>query len=105
MTPARHAVNGIWTMPTATSLKPMADTTLTNGTGITNPGRYLVLIPPINGATAFSGTPYFTANPGDRYKAWDASITFDYMPRQFSTFRFEYNHRAANVPYFSGPAE
>jgi hypothetical protein len=76
---------------------------LTLGTGaITNPGRYLVLIPPINGATAFSGTPYFTANPGDRYKAWDASITFDYMPKQFSTFRFEYNHRAANVPYFSG---
>jgi hypothetical protein len=73
------------------------------GGAITNPGRYLVLIPPINGATAFSGTPYFTAAPGDRYRAWDGSITFDYMPKQFSTFRFEYNHRAANVPYFSGP--
>ena len=73
------------------------------GGAITNPGRYLVLIPPINGATAFSGTPYFTAAPGDSYKAWDGSITFDYMPRQFSTFRLEWNHRAANVPYFSGP--
>ncbi len=73
------------------------------GGAITNPGRYLVLIPPINGATAFSGTPYFTASPGDTYRAWDASVTVDYMPRQFSTFRFEYNHRAANVPYFSGP--
>ncbi len=73
------------------------------GGAITNPGRYLVLIPPINGATAFSGTPYFTAAPGDTYRAWDGSITFDYMPRQFSTFRFEWNHRAANVPYFSGP--
>jgi len=73
------------------------------GGAITNPGRYLVLIPPINGATAASGTPYFTANPGDKYRAWDASATFDYMPTQFSTFRFEYNHRAANVPYFSGP--
>ncbi len=73
------------------------------GGAITNPGRYLVLIPPINGATAFSGTPYFTASPGDKYKAWDASVTFDYMPRQFSTFRFEYNNRASNVPYFSGP--
>jgi hypothetical protein len=61
-----------------------------------------VLIPPINGATAFSGTPYFTANPGDKYKAWDGSVTFDYMPSQFVTFRFEGNHRAANVPYFSG---
>jgi hypothetical protein len=76
---------------------------LTLGVGaINNPGRYLVLIPPINGATAFSGTPYFTASPGDPYKAWDASVTFDYMPSQFITFRIEGNHRAANVPYFSG---
>jgi hypothetical protein len=73
------------------------------GGAIDNPGRYLVLIPPINGATAFSGTPYFTANPGDRYRAWDASATFDYMPKQFITWRLEYNHRASNVPYFSGP--
>ena len=70
---------------------------------LTNPGRYLVLLPPINGATAFSGTPYFTLNPGDQFKAWDASSTFDYMPSQFVTFRFEYDHRAANVPYFAGP--
>ncbi len=72
------------------------------GGKINNPGRYLVLIPPINGATATSGTPYFTANPGDPYKAWDMSSTFDYMPSQYITFRWEYNHRAANVPYFSG---
>jgi hypothetical protein len=72
------------------------------GGAINNPGRYLVLIPPINGATAASGTPYFTANPGDPFKAWDASATFDYMPSQYITFRWEYNHRAANVPYFSG---
>ena len=38
---------------------------LTLGGGqINNPGRYLVLLPPINGATALSGTPYFTENPG-----------------------------------------
>jgi hypothetical protein len=73
------------------------------GGAITNPGRYLVILPPINGATAFTGSPYFTANPGDKFKAWDASVTFDYMPTQFSTFRFEVNHRAANVPYFEGP--
>ncbi len=72
------------------------------GGGITNPGRYLVLMPPINGATAFSGTPYFTENPGDQFKAWDCSITFDYMPDQWTTFRIEYNHREANVPYFAG---
>jgi hypothetical protein len=77
---------------------------LTIGGGkINNPGRYLVLLPPINGATAASGTPYFTENPGDPYKAWDMSGTFDYMPSQYITFRWEYNYRAANVPYFSGP--
>jgi Putative beta-barrel porin-2, OmpL-like. bbp2 len=77
---------------------------LTLGGGkINNPGRYLVLLPPINGATAASGTPYFTENPGDPYKAWDASATFDWMPSQYITFRWEYNYRADNVPYFSGP--
>jgi hypothetical protein len=77
---------------------------LTLGGGrINNPGRYLVLLPPINGATAASGTPYFTENPGDPYKAWDFSVTTDYMPSQYFTYRLEYNHRVANVPYFSGP--
>ncbi len=76
---------------------------LTLGAGaINNPGRYLVLLPLINGATAASGTPYFTENPGDPFKAWDSSATFDYMPSQYITFRWEYNHRATNVPYWSG---
>jgi hypothetical protein len=76
---------------------------LTIGGGqMNNAGRYLVLLPPINGATATSGTPYFTQNPGDPFKAWDASGTFDYMPSQYITFRWEYDHRAANVPYFTG---
>jgi hypothetical protein len=76
---------------------------LTLGGGkINNPGRYLVLLPPINGANAASGTPYFTENPGDPFQAWDASATFDYMPSQYITFRWEFDHRAANVPYFSG---
>ena len=73
------------------------------GGAMNNPGRYLVLVPPINGATAFSGTPYFTANPGDQFKAWDTSATLDLMPDQFTTFRLELNHRSANVPYFAGP--
>ena len=76
---------------------------LTVGGGyINNPGRYLVLLPPINGATAFSGTPYFTENPGDPFKAWDYSVTFDYMPKDFVTFRLEFNRRMANVPYYAG---
>jgi hypothetical protein len=73
------------------------------GGAITNPGRYLALIPPVNGATAATGSPYFTANPGDPFKAWDMSVTFDYMPDDWVTWRLEGNHRAANVPYFAGP--
>jgi hypothetical protein len=73
------------------------------GGEINNPGRYLVLLPPIDGATATTGTPYFTENPGDPFKAWDLSATYDYMPSQYITFRWEWNHRHASVPYFSGP--
>jgi hypothetical protein len=73
------------------------------GGAITNPGRYLVLMPPINGATAFSGTPYFTAMPRDKYKAWDMQIATDFMPNGYITVRLEYNHREASVEYFSGP--
>jgi hypothetical protein len=73
------------------------------GGQIINPGRYLVLLPPINGATAFSGTPYFTENPGNPFRAYDGSITFDWMPSQFITFRTELDRRGANVPYFAGP--
>ena len=72
------------------------------GGAINNPGRYLVLMPPINGATASSGTPYFSYNPGDSFRAWDMQTTFDYMPSQFATFRAEFTHRDANVPYFAG---
>jgi len=79
---------------------------LTVGGGqINNPGRYLVLVPPINGETASSAAinaPYFTGNPGDPFKAWDSSITFDYMPKQWLTFRWEYDYRHANVPYWTG---
>jgi hypothetical protein len=84
------------------------------GGAITNPGRYLVLMPPINGATAASGASnlnpangqvynYFTENPGDPFNAWDVQVTGDYMPTRNITFRLEFTHRAASVPYFSGP--
>ena len=79
---------------------------LTVGGGmINNPGRYLVLLPPINGETAPSAAinaPYFTGNPSDPFKAWDSSLTFDYMPRQWLTFRWEYDYRHASVPYWTG---
>lgn len=76
---------------------------LTLGGGqMTNPGRYLTLLQPINGADAISGSPYFTENPGDSYIAYDATATFDYMPSQWLTFRWEIGDRHANVPYWTG---
>jgi hypothetical protein len=79
---------------------------LTFGGGeINNPGRYLVLLPPINGETAPSAainSPYFTENPGDKFKAWDSSLTFDWMPKEYITFRVEGDYRHANVPYWTG---
>ncbi len=82
------------------------------GGAITNPGRYLVLLPSIQnpnspgalgGATAANNNTSFTENPGDHFNAWDSSVTFDYMPDQSTTFRIEFIHRAADIPYFAGP--
>jgi hypothetical protein len=75
------------------------------GGRINNPGRYLVLVPPINGETAATAaifSPYFSENPSDPFKAWDTSFTYDYMPRQWLTFRWEYDYRHASVPYWTG---
>jgi hypothetical protein len=67
-----------------------------------NPGRYLSLLPPINGASAVSGSPYFPGFPGAIFKGADTTTTFDWMPSQFVTFRAELGYRSANVPYWTG---
>ncbi len=76
-----------------------------------NPGRYLVLYPtgqasplpnPYN-PTQTAGAFPFSANPGDQFEAWDCSTNFDFMPLQNMTFRLEFVHREASVPYFAGP--
>jgi len=67
-----------------------------------NPGRYLTLLQPINGADAVSGSPYFPVFPGSVYKAWDNSASFYYMPRQYISFVWEFGYRHANQPYFTG---
>ena len=72
------------------------------GGQINNPGRYLALVLPINGADAISGTPYFPAYPGAPFKAYDGTATLDWMPSQFTTFRLEFGYRHTNVPYWSG---
>ena len=76
---------------------------LTVGGGqINNPGRYLVLVPVINGATALTGTAYFPEDPGQPFHGTDGTITWDYMPSQYITFRTEYGYRHSDVPYWAG---
>ncbi len=72
------------------------------GGQMNNPGRYLTLLPPINNATASTGTPYFTENGGDRAQMHDGTVTFDYMPSQYITFRVEQSYRYSDVPYWTG---
>ena len=72
------------------------------GGQMSNPGRYLTLLPPINGANAISGSPYYTENAGDRAQMHDGTITFDYMPSQFITFRLEEGYRYSDTPYWTG---
>jgi hypothetical protein len=76
---------------------------LTLGGGeMSNWGRYLTLLPPINGADAVSGSPYFTENPGQRAHMWDSTINLQYMPRQYITWWIEAGYRHSDVPYFTG---
>jgi hypothetical protein len=76
---------------------------LTLGGGqMSNPGRYLTLLPPIDGAWAASGTPYFTESPGQQAHMWDSTVTFHYMPKQYITWWAEAGYRHSDIPYFAG---
>jgi hypothetical protein len=76
---------------------------LTLGGGeMSNWGRYLTLLPPIDGATAATGTPYFTELPGQRAHMWDSTVTLQYMPKQYITWFLEAGYRHSDVPYFAG---
>jgi hypothetical protein len=67
-----------------------------------NPGRYLALTPPINGATAATGSPYFTQQPGQRLFQWDTQVNLQYMPKDWITWWTEATFRHSSVPYWSG---
>ena len=74
------------------------------GGAMANPGRYLVLTPPINGATAAVNSPYFPQGPGD------STTRPGTLPSRSTTCRRSSSPCAAstptgeaNVPYFAGP--
>jgi len=75
--------------------------TIGGGT-MTNNGRYLTLVPPINGATAQTGSPYFTENPGQKIRQSDVQLNLQYMPSDWITWWTEATYRYSNVPYWSG---
>ncbi len=74
-----------------------------------NPGRYLALLPPINGDTAQTygndpvATTAFGTGPGLDWKCWDYQIALQIYPSQYLTWNIEYVHRYSDAPYFAGP--
>jgi len=72
------------------------------GGEMSNWGRYLTLLPPIDGADAVTGSVYFPQLPGQRAHMWDSTVTFQYMPRQYITWWAEVGYRHADIPYFAG---
>jgi hypothetical protein len=72
------------------------------GGEMSNYGRYLTLLPPINGADAVTGSPYFPEVPGSKAHMWDSTVTFHYMPREYITWWAEVGYRHSDVPYFAG---
>jgi hypothetical protein len=72
------------------------------GGQMNNAGRYLTLLPPIDGAWAAVGSAYFPEYAGLPAKMYDGTLTLQYMPRQYITWWAELGYRHSNVPYFSG---
>ncbi|HTA45322.1 MAG TPA: TonB-dependent receptor [Bryobacteraceae bacterium] len=72
------------------------------GGEMSNWGRYLTLLPPIDGAWASVGSVYFPELPGQRAHMWDSTVTFQYMPREYITWWAEVGYRHSDIPYFAG---
>ena len=72
------------------------------GGRMNNPGRYLTLLPPINGADAISGSPYFPESPGLPAHMYDGSIGLQWMPKEWITWWLETVYRHSDVPYWTG---
>jgi len=69
------------------------------GGAISNPSRYLALVP-----GGYATDSFLAASvPGAKMAGWDASTCIDYNPSQLLTVRFELVHRFMNIPYFNGP--
>ncbi len=65
-----------------------------------NPGLYAAFTPSL--VTPNDFTDAIANDPKKNLVVYQQTATFDIMPNDFMTFRFEYSHRNANVPYFAG---
>jgi len=65
-----------------------------------NPSLYLAYSPSPVAPNAF--TDAIAKDSKQKLIMYQATATFDIMPNQFTTFRFEYAYRQCNVPYFAG---
>jgi hypothetical protein len=82
---------------------------------VNNPGQYLLLVPPVNGATAINygaqvaqydtaAHPNLIPNlaPGSSFIASDFEISLSYRPSPYLVYNLEYEHNNSNTPYFAG---
>ena len=68
---------------------------------VKNPGLYLAFSP--SQVTPNDFTNAIANDPKQNLTIYQQTATFDVMPNDHVTFRFEYSHRNANIPYFAGP--
>jgi hypothetical protein len=71
------------------------------GDVLTNPGVYLAYAPSPVAPNDF--TDAIGADPKQKLNLQQFTTTFDIMPNDHFTLRFEYGYRHSNVPYFAGP--
>ncbi len=69
------------------------------GDVMTNPSRYLAYSPGVFGVDG--SVPGYSDS--DQLRIAQGTVTLDIMPNDFFTFRIEYGHRWASVPYYAGP--
>ncbi|HEV7781069.1 MAG TPA: outer membrane beta-barrel protein [Chitinophagaceae bacterium] len=67
---------------------------------ISNPGLYLAFTPSPVVPNDF--TDAINAGPKQKLNIFQGTATFDIMPNDHVSFRFEYGYRKSNLPYFAG---
>jgi hypothetical protein len=70
------------------------------GDYLANGGTYLAFSPSPVTPSAYSDG--FASDPYKPLEIMQGTVTLDFMPNDYFTFRLEYGYRQANMPYFAG---